>query len=96
MSTAASIALIFLIIEAMVGVLIVLAISAGLVYMMLKLRGAVKRFMPKAQAFTLQVADGAHRVSDQVAEPFIKANAAAAQARATFDSAARHAKRRFS
>ena len=92
MSTAASIALILLIIESMLGVLIVLAICAGMVFLMYKLRGWVKRVMPQAQHFTSQVASTVHEVSDKVAEPFIKANAAVVQVRATVDSA----KRRFS
>jgi hypothetical protein len=93
MSTAASIALILLIIESMLGVLIVLAICAGMVYLMHKLRGVVKRVMPKAQHFTSQVAGTVHDVSNEVAEPFIKANAAVVQVRATVESAKRRLSR---
>jgi hypothetical protein len=93
MSTAASIALILLIIESMLGVLIVLAICAGMVYLMHKLRGVVKCVMPKAQHFTSQVASTVHDVSNKVAEPFIKANAAVVQVRATVESAKRRLSR---
>lgn len=92
MSTAASIALILLIIESTLGVLIVLALCAGMVYLMHKLRGWLKRVLPQVQSFTSRVANTVHTVSDKVAEPFIKANAAVVQVRATVDSA----KRRFS
>jgi hypothetical protein len=89
MSTAASIALVFLIIEMMVGAVIFLAISAGMVYLMHKLRGVVKRVMPRAQNITLLVANKTHDFSDIVAEPFIKAHSATAQARATLDGVKR-------
>jgi gamma-glutamyl-gamma-aminobutyrate hydrolase PuuD len=92
MSTAASIALILLIIEMTLGVFIVLAICAGMVFLMHKLRGVLKRALPQAQDFTLKVANVAHDVSNKVAEPFIRVNAATAQARATVDGA----RRRFS
>ncbi len=87
MSTAASIALIFLILQVLTVGLFILAICAGLVFAMVKLRGLIKRGLLKAQGFTDQVAYTTHQVSDKVAAPFITANAAAAQVRTIADSA---------
>ncbi len=81
MSTAASIALIFLIIQALIVALIPLAINAGMVFAMIKLRGLLKRVLPKAQGITARVAETAHDLSDKVAAPFITANAVAVEVR---------------
>ena len=92
MSTAASIALILLIIESMLGMLVILAISGGMVFLMIKLRKGLKRVLPQVQGFTFQVANTAHDISNKVAEPFIKVNSTAVQVRATVQGA----KQRFS
>jgi Na+-transporting methylmalonyl-CoA/oxaloacetate decarboxylase gamma subunit len=78
MGTAASIALIILIIESMLFVSVFLVIMAAMVYAMVLLRRLVKRYMPKAQAYSYQVYVVTHRVSDEVAEPFLWAHATTA------------------
>ena len=82
MSTAASIALIFLIVETMFAALVFLALFAAMVYGMHKLRGLLKRLFPKAQEITQQVSDITRQVSDRVAAPFLWAQGSAAGARA--------------
>ena len=71
MGTAASVALIILIIESMLFVSVVLVVMAGMVYAMVMLRRVVKRFMPKAQAFSDQMVTVTRQVCDKVAAPFI-------------------------
>ncbi len=80
MSTPGSIALILLIVQALICALVPLAIAGGLVYAMHKLRKGAERAMPKAQAFTAQVAAGTRTVCDKIAEPLIRAHAAAGNA----------------
>ena len=75
MNTAASVAVIILIIESMLFVSIFLVIMAAMVYGMVLLRRGVKRVMPKAQHFTGQVNIVTRRVCDKVAAPFIWAHA---------------------
>ena len=82
MLTAASIALIFLIIEALIVSLVVLAIFAGLVYGMYKLRGVLKRIFPQLQGYTYQIYGIVHGVSDKIAAPFLWVNATYASVQA--------------
>lgn len=89
MSTEASIALIFLIIEAMIFGIVFLALFVGIVYGMHKLRGVVKRLMPKGQALTARIYTTTRQVSDKVASPFIWAHAMNANVRASAASAKR-------
>lgn len=91
MFTGASIALIFLIIETMFAAIMILALFAAMVFGMHKLRQLVVRYMPKAQAFTQQVADVTHKVSDKIALPFLAAHGGVAHAY----GAAKAAKRRM-
>ncbi len=80
MSTPGSIALILLIVQALICALVPLAIAGGLVYAMHKLRQGTERAMPKAQAFTAQVAAGTRTICDKIADPLIRAHAAAGNA----------------
>ncbi len=92
MLVGASVALIFLIIQMIFALLVVFTLLAGMVFGMYKLRQVIARFMPKAQAFTQQVADGTRMVCNRVAAPFIWANSMAVNVRHT----ARAAQRRVS
>ncbi|GEM_PF-6222412 len=87
MSAGASVALIFLIIQTIFVALVFFVLFAAMVYGMHKLRQVITRFMPKAQAFTQQVADVTHQVSDKVASPFLWANGMTANVEATVKSA---------
>lgn len=89
MSTAGSIALIFLIIEASIVSLVFLALFAGMVYGMYKLRGVVKRVMPRLQGLTYQVYTIARTISDKIAAPFLWAHATNANVRAVAGNAKR-------
>jgi hypothetical protein len=81
MGTTASVALIILIIESMLFVSVVLVVMAGMVYAMVMLRRVVKRFMPRAQAFSDQVVSVTRQVCDKVAAPFLWAHATNAHVR---------------
>lgn len=87
MSTPASIALILLIVQALICALVPLAIAAGLVYAMHKLRQGAERALPKAQAFTAQVAAGTRTICDKIADPLIRAHATAGNAQTVAESA---------
>ena len=91
MLTAAAIALIFLAIEGLLVSLIPLAIFAGLVYGMRKLRGLLKRILPQVQAITYMIYSTVHDISDKIAAPFLWINATDAYVR----TSVRAAKRRF-
>ncbi len=92
MSTAGSIALILLIIEAVVLLIVPLAILAGLVYGMHRLRGFLVRVMPTVHAYatlanvkTRQFADAAVAavIQAQTAPDNLRAAARAARRRGT-------------
>ena len=93
MGVGASVALIFLIIQTMFAALLIFVVFAGMVYAMHKLRQVTVRFMPKAQAFTQQVADVSRQVSDKVASPFVSINGAAANVEGTIKAAIRRLSR---
>jgi hypothetical protein len=92
MNTVASVALIFLIIQALVVSLVPLAIVFGLVYGMHKLRGVTVKYMPKAQGITYQIYTITRQVCDKIAAPFLWAHATSANARAAAGSAKRRAR----
>ncbi|MCL4507419.1 MAG: hypothetical protein M1140_15580 [Chloroflexi bacterium] len=96
MSTGASIALIFLIIETMFVAIVFLALFGAMVFGMHKLRGLLKRYFPKAQQFTRQVYTVTRQISDKVAAPFVWVNGAAANAQATAKGAWRRVNRNVS
>jgi hypothetical protein len=93
MSTGASVALVFLIIQMIFATLIVLVLFAAMVFGMYKLRQVIVRFMPKVHAFTQKVADAAHLISDKVALPFIWANGISANVQGTVKAARRRVTR---
>ncbi len=87
MSTPGSIALILLIVQALICALVPLAIAGGLVFAMHKLRKGAERLMPKAQAFTAHIAAGTRTVCDKIADPLMRAHAAASKAQTVAASA---------
>lgn len=95
MSTPASIALILLIVQALICALVPLAIAAGLVYAMRKLRQGAERALPKAQALTAQAAAGARKVCDRLAEPLIRAHATAGHVQTVAGAARARVQARF-
>ena len=95
MSTAGSIALIFLIVEALICALVPLAIVGASVFGMYKLRKGTERAMPKAQAFTAQVAATTRTVCDKIADPLIQAHTVPDNVRAASASAQARLKARL-
>jgi hypothetical protein len=95
MSTAGSIALILLIIEALVLLIIPLAIAAGLVYAMHRLRGFLARAMPKAQAFATLVNTRTRQIADAVVDPVMRAQTAPDHLRASARAARRRGSQRW-
>jgi hypothetical protein len=93
MSTGASIALIFLIIESMIFVLIGLAIVGGMVYGMHKLRGVLKRLFPQLQGYSYTAYTTVHGLMDKVITPFLWAQGTNANVRAAANAAKRRVRR---
>jgi hypothetical protein len=89
MSTAASIALVFLIVEGLILTVIVGAIGWAVVYLMFRLRRVMKRVLPQARGITTQVATTTHTVSDRIAAPFIGTRATGVRARGIFNGTRR-------
>ncbi|MCS7059843.1 MAG: hypothetical protein RMN25_01645 [Anaerolineae bacterium] len=95
MSTAASIALILLMIEALICTLAPLGILIGLVYGLRKARQGLAQALPKAQGFTAQAARTTHTVSNRIVEPLIRAHMTADQLWAVIASIRARAGARF-
>jgi hypothetical protein len=92
MSTAASIALILLIVEALIASVFIFAIFAGMIFLMIRLRMWLKIALPKAQGYTSQINSTTHGVSDKVVSPFMAIHATSAHVR----TSARSVRRRLS
>ena len=95
MSTAASIALILLIIEALIFAIVFLMLVGSMVYGMSRLLGAMKRVLPRGQEVTTRIQVTTRQISDRVAAPFIWAHAMNAKTRAVGKSAKQRVASRF-
>jgi hypothetical protein len=94
MSTAGSIAVIFLTIEALIVCLVPLALLAGLVYGMFKLRRAlVLQVLPKGQELTARLYRETRAASDKVAAPFMAAHTVGVRAHTSTRAAGRTTER---
>ena len=93
MNAGASVALIFLIIQTIFVALVFFVLFAAMVFGMHKLRQVIARFMPKAQAFTQQVADVTQQISDKVASPFLWINGMTANVEGAIKAAIRRVMR---
>jgi hypothetical protein len=90
-STAASIALIFLIIEALIACLVPLALLSGMVfYVMPRLRRVLtQQVLPQGQAITARVYVTTRDVSDKIAKPFVAVHKISDQVRVSAQAAGR-------
>jgi hypothetical protein len=95
MSTAASIALILMLVPTILCTLPILAITFAMVFGMHKLRGGVKQVMPRAQHATERMVQITRQVCDKAAEPFIAAQARSASMRTNISSARRYAREKY-
>ncbi len=77
LGTASDIALIFLVIQALIGCLVPLAIFGGLAYGVMKLNRKVEETMPTARGYSRRLADGAEQMSQQVTAPLVNLHAKA-------------------
>ena len=93
MSAGASIALIFLTIQTMFVALMIFVLFAAVAFGMYKLRQVIVRFIPKVQAFTQQIADVTHQISDKIAMPFLWLNGTVANVQGAVKGAKRRVTR---
>ena len=93
MHTAASIALIFLIIESLLFTFVMLVLVGGVVFAVSKLHGPTKRSLIRGQQLSARILTMTRLASDKVAAPFIRAHAMNAGIHAAGRSAKKRVKK---